>query len=168
MQPVDVFLNWTELLMAAIVGVRRNISSMAKELVQKHGCCDRDSWLVHINGACGEMASAKVLGLYWDASVDVFKRSDLPYGIQVRTRSSHSYDLLVRKSDSSDDIFVLVTGDPPSLVVRGWCLGADAKQERFLQNYGNREPAYFIPQSELSDIQQLKELICDKAKKGLH
>jgi hypothetical protein len=148
-----VKLSQREMIIAAQVGAMRHISSLAKGLRDKHGCKLDAGWQVHIEGACGEMAFAKGIGLYWDAGVDTFKAPDVGL-IQVRTRSKDYYELIVRKDDP-DEIFVLVTGTAPCYTIRGWMNGKDAKQEKWLKGHGGREEAYFVPQSALSGINSL-------------
>jgi hypothetical protein len=73
----------------------------------------------------------------------------------VRTRSKHGYDLIVRRDDRDDDVFVLVTGGPHDFEVRGWMFGRDAKANKFKANYGNYGEAYFVPSRELRPVEEL-------------
>ena len=111
------------------------------------------------------MAFAKATENYWSASVATFK-GRVGDRIQVRWRSRPDYDLMVRPSDSDQDIFVLVLGKIPALNVVGWIRGGAAKQDRSIQDHGGRPPAWFVPQDELiSDLAALRgeawELIRD-------
>ena len=145
---MQVTLAWYEVVMASEIGRCRQLAAMKKSLEDKHGFSG-DGWSEHIEGACGEMAVAKFLGTYWDGSINTFKNPDLP-GIQVRTRSKDSYDLIVRPGDSDSDRFVLVTGRCPVYQIRGWILGLDAKKPEHLKEYGGRPQAYFVPASALA------------------
>jgi hypothetical protein len=118
-----------------------------------HG--DGEGWSEHIEGACGEIAVAKLLGIFWDGSVNTWKANDLP-GLGVRTRSRHDYDLIVRPSDDDHASWVLVTGRCPHYRVHGWITGAAAKRPEFLKNYGGRPAAYFVPASELRRMDQMQ------------
>lgn len=140
-----------EIDMAAAVGVRRMVSAVSKSLADKHGYSG-DGWGIHIEGAMGELAVAKALNLYWDGSVDTFRRADISPNIHVKTRSNPDYDLIVRMSDPNEGVFVLVTGRCPVYEVRGWTTGKDAKRDEFLQTYGGREAAYFVPQARLNEM----------------
>lgn len=153
---MQVTLNWYEAAMASDIGRMRQLSSVKSGLGDAHGF-DGGGWTEHIEGACGELALAKHLGVYWDGSVNTFHRDDLP-GIQVRTRSRHDYDLIVRDADSDDDIFVLITGRCPTYTIRGWILGRDAKKWDFRVAHGNRPPAYFVPQGSLQCLSNLPSL----------
>jgi hypothetical protein len=138
---------------AALVGVSRNVEALRK------GCQNRmpinDEWGIHILGACGECAFAKGTNRYWNGGVNTFKGSDVGKNIQVRTRSHHHYDLIVRRSDHDTDVFVLVTGGPHEFALRGWILASDAKQQKYMANHGGHGEAYFVPQSDLHSIEQL-------------
>ena len=70
---MKVTLEWYELLQAALCGVRRHIEALHKGLPDKHGF-DSDGWGAHIEGAAGEMAAAKSLGLYWNGSINTFSK----------------------------------------------------------------------------------------------
>mgnify|MGYP006300474069 CR=1 FL=1 len=76
--------------------------------------------------------------------------------IQVRTRSRHDYELLIRPQDRDEDTFVLLTGVAPSFRAHGWIQGQDAKKKEWLQTYGGRPPAYFVPQKDLRPLLALK------------
>jgi len=149
-----VNLNWHEAAMASHVGWMRQLSAIKSGLVDRHGY-DGEGWSEHIEGACGELAVAKLLGVFWDGSVNTWKANDLP-GIQVRTRSKHGYDLLLRDDDADEARWVLVTGRCPAYVVHGWISGADAKRPEYLQAYGGRPPAFFVPSSRLRPIDELR------------
>lgn len=148
-----VTLETYEWAMAASAGMRRQMAAVAAGLEDKHGF-NGDGWGVHIEGACGEMAVAKALGIYWDGSVNTFKRPDVA-SLQVRTRSEDWHDILVRPGDGDDDIFVLVTGRSPSFTIQGWIRGSEAKVSEFLATHGGRPPAYFVPQKRLRPMSEL-------------
>lgn len=134
----------------------RHVSALEKQQKEAHGGDPDRAWHVHVEGALGEMVVAKHLGEYYPCTVDTYKDgADVGSRLQVRTRGVDTYDLLVRRNDRVSDYFVLVTGRPPIYTIRGWLLGADAKRKEWLASYGNREPAYFVPQSELRDVADL-------------
>lgn len=149
-----VSLEWFEVSRAALVGVSRNVEALRK------GCVNRmpvsDEWSIHILGALGECAFAKATNRYWNGSVNTFKAGgDVGDNIQIRTRSKHSYDLIVRDGDKDCDVFVLVTGGPHEFTIHGWVPAAEAKQPKFRANYGGYGEAYFVPQSALRPIDPL-------------
>ena len=155
---VTVRLSCSELLMSAQVGVLRQALSVGRGLPDKHGISPEDGWRAHIEGACGEFAVAKCLGVPWSGSFDTFRTDgDILERIEIKTRSDHGYDLLVRDDDDDVRAFVLVTGIAPNYVVRGWLWGREAKQRKWRQAYAGRPTAYFVPQDELRPLGTLLE-----------
>jgi hypothetical protein len=150
-----VVLTSGEILAAATIGMYRNAAAMKRGLSDKHGLEDTWGWSYHIEGACGEAAFAKVMGMYWSAPINTFKRGGDVGAIEVRTRSRHDYELIVREDDSDRATFVLLTGACPRYRVHGWITGAEAKRAEWLQQHGGRESAYFVPQASLSPIWEL-------------
>lgn len=142
-------LTWAELMQAAICGVMRHITSLRDKRPDRHGAdLSGDGWSLHIEGAAGEIAFARARGCYWSSSVNTFSLPDVG-DVQVRTRSRHDYELIVRDCDKDGDVFALVTGRAPEFVVRGWIRGGDAKRKEWRREHGGREAAFFVPQAEL-------------------
>jgi len=150
---MEVKLTWYEVLTASQTGCLRQLTAIRDGRKMSAGLTT-DGWSEHIEGACGELAVAKALNVFWDGSVNTFKQDDLP-GLQVRTRRRHEYDLIVRPSDDDDARWVLVTGRCPAYRVRGWILGSDAKQPEWLREHGGRPAAYFVPASALHALDSL-------------
>lgn len=147
-----VELTPAELVIVTAVGALRHGEAMHAGRRDRHGATSSEDGLArHILGAAGELAVAKVLGRYWGGDVCTFKGPDVG-GLQVRTRSSDDYDLIVRPDDADDEVFVLVTGTPTRLWVRGWIHGRDAKRPEFLRSYGGRPAVWFVPHDELQPI----------------
>lgn len=151
---MNVSLEWFEISRAALVGVSRNVEALRKGYQQRLKGKD-ESWERHVLGALGECAFAKATNRYWSGSVNTFKAADIGGNIQIRTRSQHSYDLIVRDDDHDEDVFVLVTGGPQEFTIHGWMQAADAKKPRFKSNYGGYGEAFFVPQSALRPIDPL-------------
>lgn len=151
---MQVNLEWFEVSRAALVGVSRNVEALRKHL-QNARPTNENEWHIHILGALGECAFAKATGRYWSGSVNTFKTGGDVGAIQIRTRSKHHYDLIVRDGDSDDDLFVLVTGGPNEFAVHGGIRGRDAKKDEFRQDYGNYGAAYFVPKDRLHDLSRI-------------
>lgn len=149
----DITLTAHEMLLASDVGRMRQISSLRRGLADAHGYSGDDGWTAHIEGACGELVVAKLLGLYWDGSVNTFQRGGDVADLQVRTRSKHYYELIVRPNDKDDARFILVTGIAPVYRVRGWILGRDAKRPEWSQTHGGRPAAFFVPHGSLQGFE---------------
>lgn len=141
-------------MIAAHVGCMRHLAALKAGLKDKHGA-EGGGWQLHIDGALGELAVAKATKMYWSAGINTFSASDLGENVQVRTRSRHDYELIVRDNDSESDTFVLVTGIAPSYKVRGWINGSAAKRNEWLCAHGGREAAYFVPIDSLRDMSEL-------------
>lgn len=150
-----ITLSKRELSIAAQVGCARHIAAMFDRRPDAHGLSKADGWGLHVEGAAGEVAAAKALDHYWAPSVNSFKaEGDIGASIQVRTRSRHSYELIIRRDDRDDDTYVLVTGTAPRFHVRGSILGRHGKQDKWWQAHGDRPPAWFVPASALTPIEQ--------------
>lgn len=156
MDYVEVSLEPYEFSLAVDVGVRRQMAAVLTGKRDKYGIDPEGGWGVHIEGACGEMAVAKYLDRYWNGSVNTFRLGGDVGDLQVRTRSHHDYDLLIREADRAGDTFVLVTGQAPHFRIHGWIEAAEARQPRWLKAHGQRGQAWFVPQSELRTIDSLK------------
>lgn len=140
-----------EVLMAATIGMMRQISAITRSLPERNGH-DGPGWNSHIEGACGELAVAKLLRTHWSGSINTFKVGGDVGSLQVRTRSRSDYELIIRDDDKDEDTFVLVTGQCPTYEVIGKIVGRDGKKDEWRQNYGGRPAAWFVPQAALSEL----------------
>ncbi len=153
--PGQIVLTPSELRMAALVGVQRQIEALRNARQDQHGYRG-DGWSIHIQGAAGELAVAKIMGWYWDGSVNTFRTCADVAGVEVRTRSRHDYELVHRPDDDQSKIFVLVTGTAPYLWVRGWQKGATCRRDEFWQEHGDRPGAWFLPTRHLRSMTELR------------
>lgn len=152
---IPINLTPAEIMMAATVGALRQAESMLHGREEAHGAPDTDDPLYkHILGACGEIAVARAYERYWGGDVNTFKRADIGHLLQIRMRSRHDWDLIVRPDDNPDHAFMLVTGDPTKMRVHGWCWGRDAKNPDWFKPHGGRPPAYFVPKSFLKPVRR--------------
>lgn len=153
---MNVQLTWHEQFLAAQVGLLRYFRAVRDRRLDGHGLLqqDGDGIALHINGAMGEMAFAKSQQLYWDGSVDTFKGADVG-AIHVRTRSRADYELLIRDDDPDQVPFVLVRGSQGRYEVVGWIWSHDARVPHWRHDYGQREPAFFVPDESLLPIDTL-------------
>jgi len=151
----DVTLTRAEMHVAAQVGCLRAISALRGNRPDRHGADSNNGWSLHIEGAAGELAVARVVDRFWTMPVDTFKDGGDVGAYQVRTRSSHSYELIVRPDDRELDRYILVTGRAPHFTVRGWVFGYEARKDEWLQTHGEREPAWFVPHHALHGIETI-------------
>jgi len=135
-----------------------------------HASTYRRTWLERtaeeITGICGEMAAATALNVFWWPSVNTFHAtSDLPGGVEVRstTKTQGRVSLIIRDNDPDDRVYVLVTGEPPTMTVVGWIIGADAKRDEYLSDPRDMRPAWFVPRRDLNPIPVLAEHLAQAA-----
>jgi hypothetical protein len=159
--PIEFVFSEEERKQAMEEGQRRQSVNEAKGLRGRNrGAARGDKALeIHLLGAAGEMAVGSFLGLkhllYQESEA---KRSsdDLP-GIDVKTRSKRSYDLIVQRQSDPDKKFVLVTIENQQTLIHGWCYGKDAMQDRFWKDPARGRPAYFVPQDFLYPMESINK-----------
>jgi hypothetical protein len=112
---------------------------------------------IHLLGAAGEMAVASHLGMkdFLYKETQAKKGSDDLPGIDIKTRSKHSYDLIVQRNESPDKKFVLVTIQDKTTLIHGWCYGRDAMKEEFWADPARGRPAYFVTKEHLRPMESL-------------
>lgn len=149
---IPVKLEWYEMIEGAHCGLLRKIENMRKYPSVRSVA--GDEWQNHIEGACAEVAVSKYLNVYWPASVNTMFSPDMGK-YEVRCRSNHNWDLIVREKDADDLMVILVTGSAPNFIIRGWIRAGEAKQAKWIKDYGNyQRPAYFVPQSALKPLER--------------
>lgn len=117
----------------------------------------------HLIGAMGEMAVATYLGLKHKLYQETEARRgsvDLPPNLDVKTRSRHDRDLIVQLSDTPSKRYILVTiENEASILIHGWINGQEAMQDQYILDPARGRKAYFVPQSALSPIDNLKQCL---------
>ena len=112
---------------------------------------------IHLLGAAGEMAVASYLGMKHELYKEVEAKrgsDDLP-GIDIKTRSKHSYDLIVQTQENPDKKFVLVTIENQQTLLHGWCYGRQAMDVRYWADPARGRPAFFMPKENLHPMETL-------------
>jgi len=142
-------------------GLRRQGVNESKGLRGRNGGAWKGSKAleIHLLGAAGEVAVASYLGMKEHLFKETEARrgsDDLPGGIDVKTRSKHSYDLIVQKSEDPRKKFVLVTVQDQKTLLHGWCYGHEALQEQFWADPARGRPAYFVGKEHLRPMETLK------------
>ena len=145
-----ITLTKTEIMQGALVGVMRQVQNLRDNRQPAYGATTDHDWQWHIEGALGEMALAKALGVFW-AGVGLFRGADV-VNENVRTRSKHSYDLILHPSDPDDWKYWLLTGCNGTYIIQGWCWGVDGKIDEYWQDPAGGRPAYFVPQAALTPL----------------
>ena len=140
-------------------GMRRQAVNEAKRLRGRNGGASFGSKAldIHLLGAAGEMAVASYLGMKHELYKEVEAKrgsDDLP-GIDIKTRSKHSYDLIVQKQENPDKKFVLVTIENQQTLLHGWCYGRQAMDVRYWADPARGRPAFFMPKENLHPMETL-------------
>ncbi len=148
MTAIDIELTPAEIMMAAQAGIMRQVENIKKNAKPYYGANSHSDWQLHIEGCLGEFALAKYLNIWWGGKGN--KRGNDVGEYDVRTRSSHTYDLILHDNDPDDKIFWLVTGTNGAYKIHGWILGKDGKNEKYWADPAKNRPAFFVPQSELN------------------
>lgn len=150
-----VVLTPYEVDMAGKVGFNRH----AKQLERGRSTSRwrEDAWSIDIEGACAELAYAKLMGVYWDGSVDTFKSQGDVGNIEVRSARRETDSLIIRPNDDPYSVYVLMIGTIPNFKCAGGLVGMDARKDEFLRGARDkgRPEAWFVPQEELKDIGEL-------------
>jgi hypothetical protein len=152
----EVVLTWDEIWWAASVGIKRHIESKARGLRDNHGYDGTMNWQYDLDGACAELAVAKLLGLRWDGTIDTFKKSDVGGDIQIRHTVPKNNRLIIRPDDNPKHRYMLVTGTDPIYNVVGWIYGSEAMSHKeWLESPVNRPAAFFVGQQHLHNPTEL-------------
>lgn len=141
--------------------MRRQLVNQKKGLKGRNGGpADGDKALFfHKLGAAGELAVADYLQLreflYQETEA---KRgsSDLPPNIDIKTRSCHRYDLICQLDEKPGKTLVLVTIQNKITLLHGWIKSEDAMKEQWKKDPAGGRPAYFVPQSALLPLIDLR------------
>lgn len=148
-EKVRVKLSTQEMAAAAMVGVRRKVMSLKRQETAGH---DKTNWSDEIEGAMGECAVAKALGIYWSPEVDLFKVPDVG-SLHVR-QTSHANGKLIFRPGDADGVYVLIRGSLGEYEIAGWATSEECVNDRYLQAPNGRPPAYFV--DSLHPISELK------------
>src|SRR5262245_35480808 len=153
MSTINIVLSYSELRLAAEVGIQREASNVRQN--RKHlNNFDGPAWSNHIEGACGEMCLAKHLNVYWNGNVGDLDAHDVAE-FEVRTARYHDRDLWLFDRDRDEDKFVLVTGRAPNFVLRGWITAAEGRACGDVREYVKDRPLLYVPQSALHPMKTL-------------
>jgi hypothetical protein len=157
---IRVRLTWSEVLIAANVGVMRNVQCLRGNLEPSASMGLDNTWTPNIEGAAGEMAVAKHFGRYWNGNIGDLKADDVG-PLQVRTNTSRRLDdLILRPKDRDDRVYISVLSFLPEFVLCGWITGIDGKREEWLREGSlGRPPCYFVPRDALESLADLPKEI---------
>jgi hypothetical protein len=143
-----IVLDPSEMMLAATAGVMRQVENIKRGVKPAYGAGNERDWQYGIEGAMGEFALAKYLGIFWYGKGKM--RGDDVGTLQVRTSSRDNGDLILHPRDDDEKVFWLLTGLNGTYDVRGFIKAKDGKKQEFWRDpTGKNRPAFFVPQSEL-------------------
>lgn len=159
--PISFVFTEEEKNLAMEEGMRRQGVNEEKGLRGRNGGAWKGSKAldIHLLGAAGEMAVASHLGMkdFLYKETQAKKGSDDLPGIDIKTRSKHSYDLIVQKREDPRKKFVLVTIENQKTLIHGWCYGHEAMKEEFWADPARGRPAYFVAKEHLHSMESLND-----------
>jgi len=144
---------------------RRHLQSKFLKQTPRNGGPSQDQKGLEIDcaGALGEMAAAKFLEQ--KQFVFTFNKNwgvyDLPPNIDVKTALGHYRRLRIFLDENPRKLFVHVTYKYEQLRIHGWAIGGDVMKKQFIEDPVGRRPAYFVPNTELKPIVDLKNILLD-------
>ena len=144
---------------------RRHLQSKSLKQTPRNGgpAQDQKGLEIDIAGALGEMAAAKFL----DQKQFVFEFNrnwgvyDLPPNIDVKTALGHYRRLRVFLDEKPSKLFVHVTYKYEQLRIHGWAIGGEVMKKEYIEDPVGRRAAYFVPNTELKPINDLKNILVD-------
>ena len=170
----SVKLSEREMLLAASSGVQREVEclrglnggeSVVSEYEKNNNQIGPGGlWNNHIEGAMGEFAVAKFLGLYPGAITDA-KATDVGEHYEVRTRPLRYQELFIKKDEKEDKYYILVQGSYGRYTICGWISAYEVFTHRdwYHNNEGKTSHRYWVPNEFLYSIETLpKEAPCQE------
>ena len=122
----------------------------------------RDKYADHIDGALGEMAVAKGLDLYWDASVNSFKSRPDVSALEVRTTTYRPPRCSIYVSDRDDGAakYILVSKiSKTEYDLLGWASGDEIRQRgEYKSMAAGRSPQYWLQAGKLNSMSTLQNI----------
>lgn len=165
---MEVKLTSYEILTGAHVGIMRQTQNLkVRPGTDAHGASLSDGWQLNIEGALGEMALAKALGIYWNGNIGALDAGDVGK-FEARTTSRENGRLILHPSDSDWALFFLLTGVNGRYTIRGWIRGEIGKDAAYWSDpSGHGRSAYFVPQHRLHPIDQVKHMLTEVHRVGV-
>ena len=148
------------------VGVGHYIGTMRQAAVElsQHAVSytGRDLYEDHIMGALGEMAVAKGLDLYWDASVNTFKSRPDVSDFEVRTTTYRPPRCSIYVSDRDDGAarYILVSKiSKTEYDLLGWATGDEIRRRgEYKSLVAGRAPRYWLRSADLHDMNTMRKM----------
>jgi hypothetical protein len=164
-------LSEREMLVAASSGVQREVECLRGSGGGENAISSYEKnnnqigpgglWNNHIEGAMGEFAVAKYLGLYPGGITDP-DTTDVGEHYEVRTRPLKYQELFLKKDEKDekeDKYYILVQGSYGKYTICGWISAYEAftHREWYHNNEGKTSHRYWVPHEFLYPILNLPE-----------
>ena len=161
-----VRLTLQEMMIGATVGLQRQLKCQQKsrsgsgtvsEYTKKYGAPGSEGlWGNSVEGALGEFAVAKFLGLY-PSGIEGYDATDVGRHYEVRTRPEEFHQLVLKKKDKPDKYYILVQGSYGEYTIRGWISAYEVftHPEWYHNNSGRTTESYWVPHENLYSISTL-------------
>ena len=123
-------------------------------------------WGNSIEGALGEFAVAKYLGLY-PSGIAGKDSTDVGEHYEVRTRPHPLDELFLKKRDKKDKYYILVIGSYGIYNLKGWISALEVfdHEEWYHDNNGKTSESYWVPDEHLNLIDTLPKDACQQQNK---
>ena len=109
-------------------------------------------WEFCIENVAGELAVAKMLGVYWQGGI----QSKTP--IYVRVRKRVDSEMLIKHTEDPDAVYVFVTGEAPRFTIWGAITGENAMNDSFDGVTESSDPkGYVVSKSALLSVPAVLE-----------
>lgn len=152
-----VKLSAPEMALAAQLGCMRTINAITRQSRAAHGLTNQDvSWQLAIEGAMGEWAVAKALGVMPAMTTLPTYTGDLAQRLEVRTTPRAQGRLILHASDPSDRPYFLAIGRDGTYTIAGWAWGYEGKRTEYWDDPGTGRPAFFVPQHQLHPLADIR------------
>ena len=112
-----VSLTLAEMALAGEVAVMRRVKAIQVGRRHRHGMPPEEGFNRDFEGACGEMAVAKLTNRYWSGTVGVAAPGDVG-DLEVRTTCRPDGCLLLHADDTDAAVFILLTSTSNSRICR--------------------------------------------------
>ena len=150
MYSIEIQLTEQELIIACQTGLMRYIESIKNNRKPNFSYNKNiDEMLLYDQqGCCGEMAFAKMMGVYFGHTINTFHTADVGRNIEVRFSNMPSCK--VRPNDKDVYVACMSGSLKKGFNYHGYIYCEDAKKNEWSQDYNNKgRPAYFVPRDSL-------------------
>jgi hypothetical protein len=153
MSTIEIELSLDEVHLGAIAGIGRRMDSLKAGLTNRKQS-DMSDWDVDIDGACAELAVAKVLNVFWFGHMRSFKGPDVGNLLHIRSTRHTNGHLIIKHNDDPNGVYMLVINECPKFTIVG---GISAKRAMrdfpSVANKVGKGHSFWVPQDKLSDAE---------------